>query len=108
MVDLEALNGLEIFGKVKSWQDDDFIPAPGSRVSDHHQAVDVGERKKAKFDLGLDALFSSRHVFVEAVLHSVGNNILVRYHDSFLLPCQQKHRVNGCKGLTGRPEVPLE
>jgi hypothetical protein len=77
VVDLEALNGLKEVCKLELWQDNDLVTAPCRRVSHHHQAVDMAEGKQAELHLGIDTIFLSAHVLKEAILHCVGNDVLV-------------------------------
>lgn len=77
VIDLEALNGPEEVGELKLGQDNDFVTAPCCRVSHNHQAVDVAKGKQAEFHLGIDSIFLSTHILKDAILHCVGNDVLM-------------------------------
>ncbi len=86
LVDLEALDSAQVVGQLEFGQDDDFVAAPCCRVGHDHQPVDVAEGQQAHFHLRVDSVLLSGKVLKDAVLHRVGDDVLVGDHDGFLMP----------------------
>ena len=109
--DLEVCDGFEVGLQFELGKNDGLITAVCAGMANDHQSIDVALGKKSQGDLfarGSRSRVCAVAVFVCLDLESVGNDVTVRDHDSFLnilsVSLPAKHRIV----LTGRPDVPLE